>query len=81
MKATEFCYWLQGYFELQREPRAMDAKQVECVQKHLSMVFIHEIDPSYPQAQQPALSTAHSGHPSLKDDIAHGPPTGVLLRC
>jgi hypothetical protein len=60
LKATEFCYWLQGMFEL-TNPTELTAAQTDLIRKHLNMVFIHDIDPSYPAAQQPALNTAHSG--------------------
>lgn len=38
--------WLQGMFELKA---------------HLAMVFIHDIDPSYPAEQQQQLNELHSG--------------------
>jgi hypothetical protein len=46
MKAVEFCYWLQGYFELSPKG-SLDKEQVECIRNHLNLVFQHEIDPSY----------------------------------
>ncbi len=58
MKATEFCYWLQGMFELAR-PEELNAETTATIKKHLDMVFIHDIDPSYPAHQQKALSEAH----------------------
>ncbi len=60
MKSTEFCYWLQGMFELSN-PKALDERQTDLIKKHLNMVFIHEIDPSYPVEQQQALEAAHEG--------------------
>ena len=45
-------------------------KQTEIVKKHLSLVFIHEIDPSMsddPKHQQ-ALNDAHSGKPHFLND-------------
>lgn len=71
MKSVEFCYWLQGLFELAK-PEALTAEQTAMVKKHLDMVFIHEIDPSYPPKQQAALSQAHVGGKAIGD---------VLLRC
>lgn len=70
MKAVEFCYWLQGMFELSNLV-SLNAEQTDAVKKHLHMVFIHEIDPSYSAAQKPAL------------DAAHVPPfnPGEILRC
>lgn len=51
MKSVEFCYWLQGMFELD-DPKTFNAKQTELIKKHLHMVFKHEIDPSYPDAKK-----------------------------
>ncbi len=68
MKARDFCYWLQGQFEL-NPGVALSSEQVDIVQKHLSLVFIHEIDPSFPPEQKPAL------------DKAHGNPSNVVMRC
>lgn len=60
MKSVEFCYWLQGFFEVSN-PVVLDANQVEIIKKHLNMVFLHEIDPSYPKEQQSALNHLHQG--------------------
>lgn len=49
MTSREFCYWLQGYFEIAGGQTGLTADQAETVQRHLSMVFAHEIDPSYPK--------------------------------
>lgn len=59
MKSQEFCYWLQGLFEL-GGPTQLDEKQTKLIKQHLNMVFIHEIDPSYPVEQQQALNEAHA---------------------
>lgn len=68
MKAVEFCYWLQGMFEL-NGPANLNEKQTELIRRHLAMVFQHDIDPSYPKEQQSALSHLHN---NTKD---------ILLRC
>jgi hypothetical protein len=50
MTSRDFCYWLQGYFELQSNQQrvsSMSLEQVEIIKKHLAMVFKHEIDPSH----------------------------------
>lgn len=52
MTSRDFCYWLQGYFELSggEETVPTDKKlmhyQVIQIKAHLAMVFKHEIDPS-----------------------------------
>lgn len=60
MKAVEFCYWLQGLFEL-ADPKSLSEYQTDLIRRHLSMVFRHEIDPSYPAEQQSRLDELHSG--------------------
>ena len=37
MKTTEFCYWLQGYFELGGD--TLTTKQIGIVNAHLDLVF------------------------------------------
>lgn len=69
MKSVEFCYWLQGFFELHPENGkatsdgiSLTPQQVGTIARHLAMVFKHEIDPSYgSQAAQQALATIHQG--------------------
>lgn len=38
MNATEFCYWLQGFFEVSN-PANLTKKQTEMVKEHLGLVF------------------------------------------
>lgn len=72
MKAQEFCYWLQGYFEISGVhpdtllPKEMNCLQVKTVQQHLALVFQHEIDPQYGNANtQQILQAIHDGKPSI----------------
>jgi hypothetical protein len=73
MKSQEFCYWLQGWLEMTGATE-MTARQLEIMKKHLEMVFIHEIDPQYPEKTK--LDAAHS---SLPAHLHPGGPT--KLRC
>lgn len=68
MKANEFCYWLQGHFEL-NSSNELTLEQVQIIKNHLNMVFIHDIDKSYPKEQQQKLNEAHTGKPSPGDFI------------
>lgn len=86
MTSRDFCYWLQGYLEIASAekspglPPSLSPLQVECIQKHLSMVFIHEIDPSFggPEKQS-KLEEAHKPPGSIGGDVPGYP--GVLARC
>jgi len=49
MKSRDFCYWLQGYFEITNpEPINLTKVQIQLIKRHLNLVFKHEIDPSMP---------------------------------
>lgn len=85
MKSVEFCYWLQGLFEV-AEPTALNEKQTDLIKRHLNMVFVHEIDATYPEGQQEALNAAHAGtpQPASSPPLKIGgkdPVTGAVMRC
>lgn len=57
MQSRDFCYWLQGYFEIaenidpvSKGTRPKDVEltqnQVDVIRAHLNLVFKHEIDVS-----------------------------------
>lgn len=82
MKSREFCYWLQGYLEIDAQAidmrEGMSQEQVECIQKHLSLVFKHEIDPSYSNSNE--LNQIHNPKPA--GGGGHVPSvSGTVLRC
>jgi len=81
MKSRDFCYWLQGLFEL-GEVEALTPAQTACIRNHLNLVFLHEIDPSEPG--DPVVSQAvHDGSkPKPTPSQFSRPPVGSgLLRC
>jgi hypothetical protein len=41
MKSIDFCYWLQGWFEL-FEPPIINQKQIQTIQEHLSLVYQYD---------------------------------------
>lgn len=55
MTARDFCYWLQGYFEVLHAgkfpPEAaaalkgLSGEQADVIRRHLALVFAHDIDP------------------------------------
>lgn len=66
MTARDFCYWLQGFFELSgittNERRIISSEQAICIKRHLAMVFKHEIDPSFGgKEHQAELGKLHQG--------------------
>lgn len=39
MNTQDFCYWLQGYFELSGTDGGLSKEQVEVIKEHLQLVF------------------------------------------
>ncbi len=83
MTSRDFCYWLQGVFEVAKP--TLDTHQTELIRAHLMMVFVHEIDPSFPADQQGKLDAAHAGAPPAPASPLpqSRPPAGpgTLYRC
>jgi len=73
MTSRDFCYWLQGFFEVAK-PAALTEEQTVLVKQHLAMVFKHEIDPSFGDAKvQAALDALHA--PGFQPD------NNTIYRC
>jgi hypothetical protein len=82
MKSRDFCFWLQGFFEMrgpEENAPPPSLAQMAAIRSHLSLVFKHEIDPSMGDAaHQSTLNDAHSGPQSPTPHTGHG---GPMLRC
>jgi hypothetical protein len=67
MTSRDFCYWLQGYFEIYeisqiKKIPTFNEDEDKVIRNHLNMVFKHEIDPSMgPKPHQDVLSALHQG--------------------
>ena len=49
MQARDFCFWLQGFFELTGVTGGLEAAQAQMIRDHLNLVFQHDISkPSQP---------------------------------
>ncbi len=66
MHPKDFCYWLQGMFELS-DPKLLDAKQTDLIKRHLALVFYHSIDKEAPNEMQDILNKIHDGKLDAKD--------------
>lgn len=78
MNSRDFCFWLQGFFELSRvgDDSAINYAQKELIERHLSLVFKHEIDPSIDggnQDRKDELDGAHAGDPPYTGAITFPP--------
>ena len=71
MNTIDFCYWLQGYFEISGASE-ISAEQAQVIQNHLNLVFKHEIDP---------LRESQTETPVSVLNTAHSPQNDTLIRC
>lgn len=51
MKATEFCYWLQGAFEI-AGLSAFDSLHISCIKKHLALVRVNPLRSEPPESTE-----------------------------
>lgn len=75
MTSRDFCYWLQGYFEISSS-KSLGERETEAIKRHLALVFRHEIDPSMPDPTG-ELQAIHDGKPLFGGTDAHG----NVMRC
>ena len=77
MKSRDFCFWLQGFFELS-DDQAISATKAKMIQDHLALVFAHEIDPSMGDAtEQGKLNFIHHSTAPIEGSSSSGP----IMRC
>ena len=67
MKSRDFCYWLQGYFEI-TNPKEISEAQTDMIKRHLALVFKHEIDPSIPDPDG-SLQELHDGNKPNRETL------------
>ena len=80
MTSRDFCYWAQGYFEINGKDEPLTVEQVNLIKRHLALVFKHEIDPSFPAEQQNELNAIHQNDDPLAHLGQHR-PDGHIVRC
>lgn len=64
MTTRDFCYWLQGVFEVGKLT-SLDEEQTKIVKNHLNLVFVHSIDEDDPTG---ILQATHDGKKILTED-------------
>lgn len=85
MTSRDFCYWLQGFFEIDNDPGlTLGVSQVQSIKKHLALVFAHEIDPSQgDEAHQAILNEIHNPpqNSHMPMPFVQQVPGKPLMRC
>lgn len=82
MTGRDFCYWLQGLFEL-AEPTTLNENQTKAIRAHLALVFKHEIDPSAggPEHQAELNKIHEAGKPPIEPPRPPSFKSEPVLRC
>lgn len=83
MTSRDFCFWLQGYLEIEgaadqgmaTKSFGLTTAQTDCVRRHLALVFKHEIDPSMGDKNQQALLD------KIHQAGYERPPKDPIIRC
>ncbi len=71
MNTIDFCFWLQGYFEIGGN-NEISKEQADIIKNHLALVFKHEIDP---------LRESQTDTPVQILNAAHSAGNDPLIRC
>jgi Mn-dependent DtxR family transcriptional regulator len=86
MTSVQFAYWLQGFFEISKEnpnySGELNSAQVKMIEKHLSLVFVHEIDNSYGNKEHTdKLNNIHNKIPSYMSKDEDNLEINLRPRC
>lgn len=71
MNTIDFCFWLQGYFEISGETE-INKEQAQVIKEHLNLVFKHEIDPLRESETKTSVNVLNA---------AHSPKNDTMVRC
>lgn len=55
MQSRDFCFWLQGFFEIGGDADALTPAQTAMIRRHLELVFAHDIAPSLRERPAPPV--------------------------
>jgi hypothetical protein len=55
MQSRDFCFWLQGFFEIGGDADALTAAQTAMIRRHLELVFAHDIARSLRERPAPPV--------------------------
>jgi hypothetical protein len=69
MTPQNFCYWLNGFFEISGSVKSLSTEQINMIKAHLRLVFRDSIDPSMGDKEhQNILNAMHQGIATNNDN-------------
>lgn len=65
MNSLDFCYWLQGFFELSKKSqlKELDENQVQTIKYHLKLVFVKETPDNWNEQEKGNFGTCGFSKP------------------
>ena len=70
MRTSEFCYWLQGFFELS-DTEEITKDQLQIIKAHLNLVFVHDLDPKQVADKLQQIHDSEITPPSTTQDVLY----------
>lgn len=80
MNARDFCYWLQGFFELDPDVKTLNEQQVQILKNHLRLAFHYDIDRQY-EGDQEQMQAIHDGDDELLASEVPKNWKNIRIRC
>lgn len=82
MEPINFCYWLQGFFELSeyKAERGLSAAQTQEINNHLKLVFT-KVTPSQPFFGENYPVNPSDWYPNTNPSPVYVPPTNTTYCC
>jgi hypothetical protein len=85
MQSRDFCFWLQGFFELGADTDRITAGQAVLIRRHLDLVFAHEASflRELPARTPVPVPTPPPPNPVREPPVEPDPPTAPIepVRC
>jgi hypothetical protein len=72
MQGRDFCFWLQGFFELNEHAGEINEDQASLIRRHLDLVFAHENAASL--RERPVDAPKPVPAPPLPEPVRENPP-------
>lgn len=81
MTSRDFCYWLQGFFEINGNHHSLvlNNENLNVIKNHLNLVFKHEIDPSFKLDKDTEIKYQHIHDGKVDSNNLN--KSDVVMRC
>lgn len=81
MQTRDFCFWLQGFFELNPDSNKLSKEQVELIKTHLDLVFKHDPSIDRKKMEHPYLPASPIKEWPPRYAPGYGPDERMIVTC